>query len=65
MWLSCFKIDQQLAEEHQQQVPKSGPTPGAADRELGFGNKVYGKRVRMINPDGSTNVLKRGRSWIR
>ncbi len=24
-----------------------------------------GKRVRMINPDGSTNVLKRGRGWFR
>ena len=46
-------------------VPQSGPTPGAAERELGFGNKVYGKRVRMINPDGSTNVIKRGRGRFR
>ncbi len=46
-------------------MPSSGPPPGAAERELGFGNKVYGKHVRMINPDGSTNVIKRGRGWFR
>lgn len=46
-------------------VPESGPLPGAADREIGFGSKVYGSKVRMINPDGSTNVRKRGRGWFR
>jgi inward rectifier potassium channel len=39
--------------------------PGAPERDLGFGSKVYGKRVRMINADGSTNVSKRGRGWFR
>jgi inward rectifier potassium channel len=52
-------------EQNKVGVPPSGPTPGAADRELGFGNKVFGKRVRMINPDGSANVVKRGRGRIR
>ena len=55
-----------MAEEIQRPtVPGSGPTPGAAEREIGFGNKVYGSRIRMINADGSTNVLKRGRAWFR
>ncbi len=55
-----------MAQEQQHHTgPGSGPAPGAAERELGFGNKVVGKRVRMVNADGSTNVLKRGRGWFR
>jgi inward rectifier potassium channel len=55
-----------LAQEQQYHTgPQSGATPGAADREIGFGSKVYGSTVRMINHDGTTNVLKRGRGWFR
>lgn len=46
-------------------MPSSGPQPGAAEREIGFGSKVFGTTVRMINPDGSTNVRKYGRGWFR
>lgn len=52
-------------ENENESVPTSGPTPGAAEREIGFGNKVYGSKVRMINPDGTTNVRKIGRGWFR
>lgn len=46
-------------------VPSSGPQPGAAEREIGFGSKDYGSTVRLINPDGTTNVRKVGRGWFR
>lgn len=37
----------------------------AKNRELGFGSRVYRKRLRLINPDGSFNVVKRGRDRFR
>lgn len=34
-------------------------------RDLGFGNRLFRKGLRLINPDGSFNVEKSGRSWLR
>jgi inward rectifier potassium channel len=66
LWNSLYSKSDRLAQEHQQHTgPSSGPHPGAPEREIGFGSKVYGSRVRMINPDGTTNVRKRGRGWFR
>ncbi|MEM0999710.1 MAG: ion channel [Bacteroidota bacterium] len=35
------------------------------NRELGFGTRVYRRRLRLINKDGSFNVVKRGRANFR
>lgn len=52
-------------ETERPEVPASGPQPGAAEREIGFGSKDYGSTVRLINSDGTTNVRKYGRGWFR
>ncbi len=33
--------------------------------DLGFGTKNFQKAKRLINRDGSFNVVKKGRSWLR
>ena len=40
----------------------AGPTVA---RHLGFGSKVIDKQARMVNPDGTANVVKLGRPWFR
>ncbi|MEZ5330924.1 MAG: ion channel [Thermoanaerobaculia bacterium] len=45
--------------------PDSPLTPASeADRDLGFGSVVAGRaRRRLLNPDGSFNVVRRGLGW--
>lgn len=35
------------------------------NRDLGFGTRLYRPGIRLVNPDGSFNVIKRGRNWFR
>ena len=41
------------------------PRKAAERRDLGFGNRLFRQGLRLINPDGSFNVTKVGRSWFR
>ena len=46
----------------QVEVPPSGTN---SEKEIGFGSKIYGPSIRLINQDGTPNVEKTGRSWFR
>ena len=41
------------------------PGGSNSEREIGFGSKVFGENIRLINPDGSPNVVRSGRHWFR
>lgn len=54
--------------EHQKESTnqvETAPSGTNSEKELGFGSKVYDQTVRMINPDGTANVVKNGRAWFR
>jgi inward rectifier potassium channel len=53
-----------MDQQHQQSPQPEPPQPSEA-KDLGFGSKVFSKQVRMVNPDGSPNVVKLGRPWFR
>jgi inward rectifier potassium channel len=53
-----------MSDKAQDNQPGAQATDGKT-RELGFGTRVYRKRVRLINKDGSFNVVKRGRNRFR
>lgn len=53
-----------MSENAADNQPGVQPSEGKS-RELGFGTRVYRKRLRLINPNGSFNVVKRGRNRFR
>jgi inward rectifier potassium channel len=55
-----------MEHQHQQQQSPKSETPQPSEaKDLGFGSKIFSKRVRMLNADGSPNVEKLGRPRFR
>lgn len=52
-------------QEKSKSQAETTPSGTGTEKEIGFGTKVYGPSIRMINPDGSPNVVKTGRGWFR
>lgn len=53
-----------MDQQHQQSPQPETPQPSET-KDLGFGSKVFGKQVRMVNTDGMPNVEKLGRPRFR